>query len=499
MPARVTLTVQRGPLAGKTFVFAERTTCVIGRGEDCRLRLPDDPDHRKVSRHHCLLDVNPPDACLRDLGSLNGTYVNGRKIGQRPRHGSAAFAGVEHDLVDGDEITVGGTTLRVTVHVPPVCDGCWTEVPNEQQELWRTGPSPSHYLCPNCRERQEPIEARRPACASCGRDLGARDAHPGECLCEDCRDYPRLVLDRLLKETPPGAPEHPAIEGYSVIRELGKGGMGAVYLARREPEGEPVALKVILPHIAVRARAREMFLREMENTRALRHPNVVALRQAGCSRGVFFFTMEYCEGGSLHQLLRQRGPLAPGEAVPLICQVLDGLEYAHNAELPAVAGSEAHRTKRGLVHRDLSLDNLFLAGNSDNRIVKIGDYGMAKAFDGTGLSGLTRTGTLAGKPGFICRQQVIDFKYARPNVDIWAAAACLFALLTGCVPRDFPPGKDCWQMVLETAPVPVRQRRPDVPSRLAEVLDAALDDRDELRFASAAEFRAELERAGTTG
>ena len=125
MTAIVTLTLVQGQLDTTDFEFSERTTCVIGRGEDCSPRLPDDPSHRTVSRHHCLLDINPPRIRIRDLGSRNGTYVNGTNIGQRANgrtpEGIDTLPFPEHDLGDGDEIRIGANVFRVGVRgaVPP--------------------------------------------------------------------------------------------------------------------------------------------------------------------------------------------------------------------------------------------------------------------------------------------------------------------------------------------------------------------------------------------
>ncbi|MBV9125107.1 MAG: FHA domain-containing protein, partial [Planctomycetes bacterium] len=83
MPAKVILQVTKGKLQGQEFVFDERTTCILGRADDCNPRLPNDIHHAAISRHHCLLDINPPDIRVRDFGSRNGTFVNGSKIGQR--------------------------------------------------------------------------------------------------------------------------------------------------------------------------------------------------------------------------------------------------------------------------------------------------------------------------------------------------------------------------------------------------------------------------------
>lgn len=102
---------------------------------------------------------------------------------------------------------------------------------------------------------------------------------------------------------------------------------------------------------------------------------------------------------------------------------------------------------------------------------------------------------MAGTPYFMPRQQVINFKYAKPEVDVWAMAASLYALLTGSPPRNFVHGTDPWQRVLQTDAMPIRQRQPALPPRLADVIDLALIDRPNMHFQSAAEFKRALENA----
>ncbi len=96
------------------------------------------------------------------------------------------------------------------------------------------------------------------------------------------------------------------------------------------------------------------------------------------------------------------------------------------------------------------------------------------------------------KPLFVPRQQVIDFRYTRPDADVWAVAASLYNMITGHTPRDFPHGKDPWQVVLNTSPVIIRARERTTPERLAQVMDYALDDSKELHFKTAAEFKKAL-------
>src|SRR5262249_43807704 len=153
--------------------------------------------------------------------------------------------------------------------------------------------------------------------------------------------------------------------------------------------------------------------------------------------------LDYCEGGSVAGLMKQRGgPLTVDEAGAIALQALEGLHYSHNVFGPG----------RGLVHRDISPGNLLLTGTGSARVTRVGDYGLAKAFDDAGLSGNTRTDETGGKPHFLPRQQVIDFKYAQPEVDVWALAASLYFMLTGAVPRVFPPRDDPWLVVLEEKP-----------------------------------------------
>jgi eukaryotic-like serine/threonine-protein kinase len=123
MDSTVTLIVTQGPLAGQKFVFDEPTSCLIGRSRDCTIVLPMEAEHLDVSRHHCVLDIAPPSVRVRDLGSLNGTFVNGKKIGQRCS--GLAPAEVEQNsqpvvpLIDGDEVRLGGhTAFRVCIFTP---------------------------------------------------------------------------------------------------------------------------------------------------------------------------------------------------------------------------------------------------------------------------------------------------------------------------------------------------------------------------------------------
>ncbi len=451
MSPKITLTVTQGKLQGRQFIFDSRTTCIVGRNADCNPQLPDDEDHRSISRYHCLLDINPPAIRIRDFGSRNGTYVNDKKIGQRqaeqtPEEG-AKIQFPEYDLQNGDEIKLGNTVWKIGIEVDP-------------QEINISSFFPNTIYVNN-----DPTQ-------------------PPNFL---------AMIKHLLGLAKGGDKNLIAIRGYQIVKLLGKGGFGEVYLVQHNQSGKMVALKMMLPAVVTSDRAVQMFLRETENTKALQHHNVVRLIDYGYSENIFFFTMEYCEGGTVSDLMRlSGGRLSIHIAVPIILQVLDGLQYTHNAEIPYVKlGDGGFGKGSGLVHRDLKPSNIFLAWIEDKLVVKIGDYGLSKAFDIAGLSGQTLTGDEAGTPVFMPRQQVLNFKYAQPDVDIWATAACLYYMLTGTFPRNFTNG-DPFLAVLQNDPVPIKARNPLIPADLAEVIDLALVEKPELYFKNAVEFKQAL-------
>jgi hypothetical protein len=413
MPGTVCLVVTAGPIRGRRFDFAGHDTFLFGRAPDCHARLA--PSDASASRHHFLLEVNPPLARLRDLGSLNGTHVNGVRHGGRSASESPEAAAARGqggvDLRDGDEIRVGATVIRVEVAgPPPTVDG-------------QPGSS-------------------SPLAALVAAQEAAEVAAPGQ-----------------------------IIGPYVMQRLLGRGGMGAVHLARHRDNGREVALKLMLPRMVVDEGAQEIFVREIEVTRALRHPNVVALLDFGRHEGRFYFALEYCPGGSVEALRRRHGGRVPlGTALRVAVDALEGLAAAHDA---------------GFVHRDIKPENVLLGGDGAARLA---DFGLAKSFQRAGLSGLTATGTVAGTVEFMPREQLTSYREVRPTTDVWSLAATLYFLLSGRYPRDFDEDADPLAVVLRGGVVPLLQRDASLPPDLAAVIDRALHDEPARRFPTAREF-----------
>jgi eukaryotic-like serine/threonine-protein kinase len=170
--------------------------------------------------------------------------------------------------------------------------------------------------------------------------------------------------------------------------------------------------------------------------------------------------------------------------------VLDGLEYAHNLPYKIELPDGTYKSVRGIVHRDLKPANFFLHYQDGKTLVKVGDYGLAKSFDFAGLSGFSRSGDRAmGTLAFMPRQQVKNFKYVQPDVDVWATAASLYYMLTGELVRDFERARDPDLAVLTEPVIPILERRGDLPRGLAAAIDRALQEEPRIYYQSVGDFR----------
>jgi serine/threonine protein kinase len=197
--------------------------------------------------------------------------------------------------------------------------------------------------------------------------------------------------------------------------------------------------------------------------------------EAGSVGSAFFFVMEYCNRGSLYQLMkRHRGKLPLDTAAPLILQCLAGLEHAHEHKF---------------VHRDLKPHNILLNERGGRWIAKVSDFGLAKDFEKAGLSGMTATGGFGGTCYFMPREQLVEFKRIRPVSDVWSIAATFYNALTGRYPLEFSSNRDPVEVILHDEPIPVRRRDSNIPVKVATVLDRALSTDTSRRFQTAAELR----------
>jgi serine/threonine-protein kinase len=266
---------------------------------------------------------------------------------------------------------------------------------------------------------------------------------------------------------------------YTVDEVIGTGGMSTVYKARDRQLERVVALKVLHPHFGEDTEHVARFRHEARAVAQLSHPNVVTVIDRGQSDGRQFIVFEYVEGESLKQLVGRRGPLPVREAVGLAVQVADGLAFAH-----------AH----GIVHRDVKPQNVLVDGEGRAMVT---DFGIARSLDAE--RGVTLAGTVLGTSSYFSPEQASGSEVTTAT-DVYSLGVVLFELLTGDVPFAGDNPVALAMQHLNDAPPSLRERRPDVPLRLAAAIDRALAKRPADRFESMDAFAAELRRSvGETG
>jgi serine/threonine-protein kinase len=256
---------------------------------------------------------------------------------------------------------------------------------------------------------------------------------------------------------------------YDIERELGRGGMAQVYLARDRELDRPVALKVLAAHLGGDETFRRRFLREARVAARLSHPNVVRVFDAGDSDGRPYIVMEYVRGRSLADC----GRLAPERVAELGKQAAAGLQQAHDA---------------GLVHRDVKPGNLLLR---DDGVLKIADFGIARAAE---MTRQTQAGTILGTAAYLAPEQIAGEDATRAS-DLYSLGAVLYELLTGRPPYVFESLAELAAQQGEGAIVPVRDLEPSVPRELEAAVMHALARDPSFRPASAADLAHELSPA----
>jgi tRNA A-37 threonylcarbamoyl transferase component Bud32 len=261
-------------------------------------------------------------------------------------------------------------------------------------------------------------------------------------------------------------------ERYRIERLIGRGGMGAVYLAHDEVLDELVALKVVASvHYQDRADSTDRFRREASAARRVLSPNVIRIHDLGQTRnGLLYISMEHFAGRTLSDILDTRGPLPLDELNDIIGQVCDGLGAAHTA---------------GVIHRDLKPQNVLVG---ERRAVKIIDFGLAKS---TFLRGMTATGLIMGTPHYMSPEQVKGDEVDAAS-DIYALGALTFHAATGQPPFDGNTPIAIGFAHLTEKPRDPRLLRPDLPEQLGRVILAALAKSPRERPRSAADFKRAL-------
>lgn len=280
-------------------------------------------------------------------------------------------------------------------------------------------------------------------------------------------------MDPAASSPPTVAAPRPAVPGYELLTELGRGGMGVVYAARNETTGERVAVKVIRDAALAGDDERRRFRIEAEATARLDHPNVVKVFAVGEHAGRPFLVMELVDGGTLATLLAG-GPMPVTAAAELIRTVAQAVAHAHG---------------RGVVHRDLKPANVLLADGP-----KVADFGLAKRLD-TDSTAWTRDGAVLGTPCYMAPEQARgQVRQVGPAADVYALGAILFEALIGRPPHYSDSWAEVVYRVQHDDPIPPARVRPDVPPDLDAVCLKCLEKDPARRYPTAAELAADLDR-----
>ncbi|MCW5557201.1 MAG: protein kinase [Verrucomicrobiae bacterium] len=333
-------------------------------------------------------------------------------------------------------------------------------------------------MCPS-----DPTEEQRRTCRICGAPLAA-DA-PGS-ACWSC--VARLAFGPAspaggspLPNDRPGAAASTShreeafqLGDYYLEEQIAHGGMGVVYRARQASLARVVAVKLLLLGRHSSPDSIRRFYREAQSAAALRHPHIVPVYEVGESEGQPFLAMEYVEGRSLAEILRQ-GPLAPQRAARYAHTVAEAIAYAHS---------------QGVLHRDLKPSNVLLDVLD---CIRLTDFGLAKKLDGS--SDFTLTGEMLGSPNYLSPEQA-EGRHASvgPPSDIYGVGALLYELLTGRPPFLAASLADTLLRIRDTEPLPPSSLNPGIPRDLDTLVLKCLEKAPERRYASAEALAGDLNR-----
>jgi CHASE2 domain-containing sensor protein/tRNA A-37 threonylcarbamoyl transferase component Bud32 len=278
-----------------------------------------------------------------------------------------------------------------------------------------------------------------------------------------------------------GSVEKPMLGRYEIVKELGKGAMGAVYLGKDPKIGRVVAIKTMALaqefEAAELAEVKERFFREAQTAGRLSHPNIVTIYDTGEEHDLCYIAMELLKGGDLVPFCKAGNLLSVDKVVSVVARAAEALDYAHG---------------QGVVHRDIKPANLMYDPESDT--LKLADFGIARLTD----SSKTKTGMVLGTPSFMSPEQLAG-KKIEGRSDLFSLAVTLYQLLSGALPFDGESMAQLMFKITSEPPTDITSVRPDVPAGLVAFLARALEKNPDARFQTGAEFAQALRAAFAGG
>ncbi|HZU95618.1 MAG TPA: FHA domain-containing serine/threonine-protein kinase [Planctomycetota bacterium] len=422
---RVELRFVKGPRAGQSFPLDDNVAVIIGRGVETNFRIQDP----SISRRHCQISNGPQGILIADLGSSNGTYVNGQRIGTWT------------PLKPNDQVVLGNNEFLIA---PP-------PAPPPQ----RMGSQPA-AVCSNC---------NRPVTAQDLQQGRVRQDTNGRLICSDCLkqfDFEPNLID-----------------GYVIQKKLGQGAFGAVYKATQTATGIIVALKTIKPQLVSNENDVKRFYREAETGGKLKHPSICGVYDAGECRGNHYIAMEYIEGRELTKYIEQYGRLDVGYSLKITIQIASALGHAFQQGI-------VHRD----IKPDnimISIDP-----QTRGPMAKLVDFGLAKSFTSSGQSGLTAPGEGMGTLAYMPPEQLDNALKADQRSDIYSLGASLYHMLAGKRPFEEKTTRSFILKILNQMPPPLRVLNPTVPQEVQQIVEKSMAKAPEDRYQTPQDFEKEL-------
>jgi serine/threonine protein kinase len=266
---------------------------------------------------------------------------------------------------------------------------------------------------------------------------------------------------------------------YSLVREIGRGGMSVVYEARHLTIGKRVAIKFLSPAFQEHVESIRRFQREAQIAGTIGHPNICEVHDFGITGDVEpYIVMSYLEGETLSSLLRREKVLSPPRALAIMLQVLDALVEVH---------------RRGIIHRDLKPGNVFLEQTPRGETVKLLDFGISKIGSLSPGSALTQAGSSLGTPSYMSPEQITDSKTVDHRADVYSCGVMLYRMLAGRVPYEGTGMSEILVHIVNDPPPDLGREIPGVSPGLRELVGRAIEKDPGRRIASAEELKARIE------
>jgi len=305
-------------------------------------------------------------------------------------------------------------------------------------------------------------------------DSGSRSSSPDLTILTPPGGEVATVVSGPAETRSAAAERLPVLADCEIQAEIGRGGMGVVYRAWQRSLQREVAVKVLRDSVLAEPSLVARFRTEALAAAGLQHPGIVRVHGIGEEDGTVYFTMDFVEGKSLAQVLREDGPLLARRAAALAAEIADAIQHAHDM---------------GVVHRDLKPSNVLLDTAGRARVL---DFGLARC---EGAEGLTLSGEVLGTPGYLSPEQAAGTKLAaQPATDVFGLGAVLYAMLTGRAPFTGESHFDVLQQVMHDDPVSVRLLNASTPRDLETVCLKALSKEPHRRYATARDMADDLRR-----